>query len=99
MKKFLTFLALAFVFTMTSKAQIVYSCDSKYDADLIVYKCDSKYDADGNKGLWYFADSKYDAKKLVYFVDSKYDADLIIYFSDSKYDAEWRNSSKQHLMY
>lgn len=94
-----------------SYGQTVYSCDSKYDADvkvyvasskydadLVVYKCSSKYDATDNKGLWYFTDSKYDAKKKVYFVDSKYDADIVIYFSDSKYDAEWRNKSKMHMM-
>jgi len=76
----------------------VFVADSKYDADLVVYKCSSKYDAKGNEGLWFFADSKYDAKKKVYFVDSKYDADLIIYFTDSKYDAEWRKKSKFHLL-
>jgi hypothetical protein len=77
----------------------VYVASSKYDADLIVYKCSSKYDAKDNKGLWFFATSKYDAKKKIYFCDSKYDADLIIYFSDSKYDAQWRKSSKMSLMY
>ena len=71
----------------------------EYDADLVVYKCSSKYDATDNKGLWYFASSKYDAKKKIYFCDSKYDADLIIYFTDSKYDAQWRTSSKKSLMY
>jgi hypothetical protein len=76
----------------------VYVCDSKYDADLVVYKCSSKYDATGD-GLWFFADSKYDAKKKIYFCDSKYDADLLIYFTDSKYDASWRNASKKQLMY
>jgi hypothetical protein len=92
-------------------AQLVYTCDSKYDADvkvfvadskydadLVVYKCDSKYDAEDNKGLWFFCDSKYDAKKKIFFVDSKYDADLIIFFCDSKYDAGWK-TEKRHLMY
>ena len=38
-------------------SQKVYSCNSKYDADIKVYVVDSKYDAD----------------LLVYKVDSKYD--------------------------
>lgn len=77
----------------------VYVADSKYDADLVVFKCSSSYDADGNKGLWFFTDSRYDAKKAIYFTDSRYDADLVIYFADSKYDAGWRNKTKEHLMY
>ncbi|MEI6764387.1 MAG: DUF6150 family protein [Bacteroidota bacterium] len=101
-----------FLFGTKSYGQTVYSCDSKYDADvkvfvvdskydadLIVYKCSSKYDATGNEGLWFFTDSKYDAKKKIFFVDSKYDADLLIYITDSKYDAQWRNSSKKQFMY
>jgi len=63
-------LLLLCLFTSKVFSQIVYSCnskydadikvyvaDSKYDADLIVYKCQSKYDVDDNKGLWYFANS------------------------------------------
>jgi len=64
------------------------------DADLIVYKCDYKYDAEGNNGLWYFTEYKYDADKIIYFTDYKYDADLIIYFSKNKYDAKWMNAAK-----
>ena len=65
----------------------------------MVYKCSYKYDATDNKGLWYFCDHKYDAKKKIYFVDHKYDADLVIYFTDYKYDAGWRKQEKKHLMY
>ncbi len=92
-------------------AQKVYSCDSKYDADvkvfvanskydadLVVYKVSSKYDATDNKGLWFFVDSKYDADIKVHFVNSKYDADIIIFYTGSKYDTEWRNKSKMHKM-
>ncbi len=109
-KKAILFSAL--LLASTSYGQVVYSCDSKYDADvkvfvasskydadLVVYKCSSKYDATDNKGLWFFASSKYDAKKKIFFVSSKYDADLIIYFTDSKYDAGWRNNSKKDKMY
>jgi hypothetical protein len=64
-----------------------------------VFKCNSKYDAVENKGLWFFTESKYDAKKKIFFVDSKYDADIIIFFSDSKYDAGWKNNAKMAKMY
>jgi len=109
--KIIALFILCFAITQTSYSQKVYSCDSKYDADIKVYVVDSKYDADllvyrvdsqydvNHDGLWYFADSKYDADKVVYFVDSKYDADLLIYFVDSKYDAEWMNKSKKYLVY
>jgi hypothetical protein len=115
MKKIMSFLLVITAIVLACQplyAQKVYSCDSKYDADvkvyvadskydadLVVYKCSSQYDAGDNDGVWFFVDSKYDAKKKIYFVDSKYDADLIIYFTDSKYDAGWRNNSKKHLMY
>lgn len=109
----ITFLFLGFMFIASGLfAQKVYSCDYKSDADvkvyvstyksdadLVVYKCDYKSDASGNKGLWYFCDYKSDADKKIYFCDYKSDADIVIYFSDYKSDAEWRNTSKQHLMY
>lgn len=59
----------------------------------MVFEVKSKYDADKD-GLWFFTNSKYDAKKKIFFVDSKYDADIIIYFAKSKYDAGWRNTAK-----
>jgi hypothetical protein len=63
-----------------------------------VYSCDSKYDVNDD-GLWFFVDSKYDAKKKIWFADSKYDADLLIFFVDSQYDAKWNNTSKKYLIY
>ena len=96
----------------TSFAQLVYSTQYKYDADvkvyvtqykyeadLIVYKCNYKYEVEGNKGLWYFTDYQYDAKKKIYFTDYKYDADIKVYFTSYKYEAGWVNKSKQHLFY
>ena len=77
----------------------IFVVESKYDADLLVYKEESKYNADGNKGLWFFTESKYEADKKIYFTESKYDADLLIYFVESKYDAQWRERSKMYLMY
>lgn len=88
LKIFIMFLLFAGL-TRFTYSQKIYSCDSKYDADIKVYVVDSKYDADllvyrvdskydvNHDGLWYFVDSKYDADKIVYFVDSKYDADLL----------------------
>lgn len=112
MKKILFGIFILFFYQAQLQAQTVFSCDSKYDADvkvyvasskydadLVVYKCSSKYDATDNKGLWFFVTSKYDAKKKIFFVDSKYDADIIIYFTDSKYDAGWRNNSKKDKMF
>lgn len=106
------FVMIIMIAPLAANAQKVYSCDSKYDADvkvyvasskydadLSVYKCSSQYDASGNEGLWFFVSSKYDANKKIFFVDSKYDADLVVFFVDSKYDAGWRNSSKKQLMY
>ncbi|GAB4310781.1 MAG: hypothetical protein Kow00127_00460 [Bacteroidales bacterium] len=116
MKRFI-FLICAFISLLIStdnevKGQIIYSCDSRYDADIIVfaveskydadlwvYKCESRYEPDGNKGLWYFTESRYDADKLVWFSDSKYDADLLIWFTDSKYEAGWRKRQKIHLLF
>jgi len=105
----------AFVLSMAAfinaSAQKVYSCDSKYDADIKVFVVDSKYDADllvykvssqydvNDDGLWFFVDSQYDAKKKIWFADSKYDADLLIFFVDSQYDAGWNNTSKKNLIY
>ena len=101
-----------FVISATVKAQKIYSCDSRYDADVLIHVVDSRYDADllvykeeskynatGNEGLWHFVESKYDADKKVYFTDSKYDADLLIYFVDSRYDAGWRNKERIYLLY
>ena len=72
MKKLI--LTLSLLLTFNAFTQVVYSVDSKYDADvkvyvasskydadLVVYKCSSKYDATDNKGLWFFASSKYEA--------------------------------------
>ena len=94
---FVIFLIIIFISKAT--AQKIYSCeskyeadikvfvvDSKYDADLLVFKGESKYQAEGNKGLWFFT-------------ESKYDADLLIYFVESKYDAQWRKRNKMYLIF
>ncbi|MCB2208609.1 MAG: hypothetical protein KQH67_09980 [Bacteroidetes bacterium] len=101
-----------FTLVLQTNAQKIYSCDSRYDADVLIHVVDSRYDADllvykeeskynatGNEGLWHFVESRYDADKKVYFTDSKYDADLLIYFVDSRYDAGWRNKERIYLLY
>lgn len=69
-----------FVFTKTTfTAQVVFSANSKYDAqvkvfiasskydaDLVVYKASSKYECGNNNGVWFFTTSKYDAKKSIF---------------------------------
>jgi hypothetical protein len=73
--------------------------ENRYDADLCVYKVKNAYDADGNKGLWYFCENKYDARKVVWFAENRYDADLLIFFVENRYDAGWREKEKIHLLY
>ena len=98
--------------SITVSAQKVFSCnnsydadikvfvvENRYDADLLVHKVSNSYDADGNKGLWYFCENKYDAKKTIWFAENKYDAKLLIYFVEDKYDAGWREKAKMHLLY
>ena len=110
--KLILFITGVLFITPSIKAQKIYSCDSKYDADvkifvadskynadLLVYKEESKYNATGNEGLWHFVESRYDADKKVFFTDSKYDADLLIYFVESKYNAGWRNKERIYLLY
>ena len=101
MRKLLTFgLAfLLFAFPIPAKSQKVFSCNNRYDADLLVFKVSNAYDADGNKGLWYFCKNKYDAKKIVWFAENKYDADLLVCFVENKYDAGWREKEKMLLLY
>ena len=77
----------------------MYVVNSKFNADLSVYRLKSKFQAQGNKGLWYFTDSVFSAKKKIYFVDSPFNADLKIYFVNSKFNVGWNKSSKKHLMY
>jgi uncharacterized protein YndB with AHSA1/START domain len=77
---------------------MVYETSSRYSCDLRVFKTSSRYEADGNEGLWYFTNSRYDADKKIFITDSQYDADLIICYVDSKYDAGWQNESKQLLL-
>jgi hypothetical protein len=112
MKKLMMLFAFMMLVTIAAKAQKVYSCEYKSDADvkvyvseyksdadLVVYRCSYSSDASGNDGLWYFCDYKSDAHKTIFFCDYKSDADIVIYFSEYKSDAGWQNSNKKYLFY
>ena len=47
----------------------VYVVDAAYKADLLVYKVDAAYMAEDNNGRWFFTDAAHKAKKKIYFVD------------------------------
>jgi len=111
-KIFITLLFSTSLWNATLSAQKVFSCNSRYDADirvfvtnnrydadLLVYKVTGQYDAEGNKGLWYFSENKYDAKKSIWFSESRYDAELLIFFVNNRYEAGWRDKQKIHLLY
>lgn len=66
-----------------AKAQTVYSCQYKSEADVKVHVTKYKSEAD----------------LVVYKCMYKSEADIVIYFTDYKSEAGWRNNSKKHLMY
>tara|TARA_B100000497_G_scaffold111493_1_gene131637 strand:+ start:40 stop:480 length:441 start_codon:yes stop_codon:yes gene_type:complete len=112
MKKIFPFLVFIFFVCKISSAQLIYSSDDKYNADIVVfvsnnrYNCDlvvfkskDKYNLGNNKGHWYFSDNKYNSDKIIYFTEDKYNCDLIIYFTEDKYNTGWKKASKKHLLY
>ena len=112
MEKKLTLLIAFFICIVSMSAQLIYSVDSEWQADvkvyvvssewqadLSVYKVGSSWKAKGNEGKWFFVDSEWQADKKVYFVDSEWQADLTIYFVSSEWQAEWNDKSKIPLMY
>jgi len=105
------FLTLILLSCATLKAQIVYSVDADWKADvkvysvdadwkadLLVFSVDADWKADENDGRWFFTDADWKAKKKVYFVDADWKADLKIYFVDADWKAKWTNDSKMSLM-
>jgi len=111
MKRKLLLLFSLVVFSGIASAQLIFSCENRYDADikifivenrydadLLVYKVDNRYDVD-KAGRWFFVENRYDADKKVFFVENRYDADLLIFFVQNRYDAGWKNRSKMHLLY
>ena len=112
MKKWFISALLVLGLHYTSSAQLVYSVDAEYKADVKVYVVDAEYKADllvfkesaeykagNNDGKWYFVNAEDTAKKKIYFVDAEYKADFKIYFVDAEYKAGWKNSSKKAEMY
>lgn len=79
-----------------AKAQTVYSCQYKSEADVKVHVTKYKSEADL---VVYKCKYKSEAKKKLFFVNYMSEADIVIYFTDYKSEAGWRNNSKKHLMY
>jgi len=111
MKKSLLLILFLLISAIYANAQLVFSCENRYDADfkvfivenrydadLLVYKVDNRYDVDKD-GRWFFVENRYDADKKLWFAGNRYDADLLIFFVENRYDAGWKNRSKIHLIY
>jgi hypothetical protein len=97
--------------SIESRAQKVFSCQykaeaevkayitkNKSEADLIVYKTSVKNDAVNNNGIWFFVMSKTEADKKVFLTQYKNEAELVIYFTDYKNEAGWKNNAKKQLL-
>lgn len=82
-KYIITIIVALMAFSIGAKAQTVYSCQYKSEADVKVHVTKYKSEAD----------------LVVYKCKYKSEADIVIYFTDYKSEAGWRNNSKKHLMY
>ncbi len=82
-KYIITIIVALMAFGIGAKAQTVYSCQYKSEADVKVHVTKYKSEAD----------------LVVYKCKYKSEADIVIYFTDYKSEAGWRNNSKKHLMY
>mgnify|MGYP000324899136 FL=1 len=82
-KHIITIIVALMAFGIGAKAQTVYSCQYKSEADVKVHVTKYKSEAD----------------LVVYKCKYKSEADIVIYFTDYKSEAGWRNNSKKHLMY
>lgn len=82
-KYIITIIVALMAFGIGAKAQTVYSCQYKSEADVKVHVTKYKSEAD----------------LVVYKCKYKREADIVIYFTDYKSEAGWRNNSKKHLMY
>lgn len=82
-KYIITIIVALIAFGIGAKAQTVYSCQYKSEADVKVHVTKYKSEAD----------------LVVYKCKYKSEADIVIYFTDYKSEAGWRNNSKKHLMY
>lgn len=82
-KHIITIIVALMALGVGAKAQTVYSCQYKSEADVKVHVTKYKSEAD----------------LVVYKCKYKSEADIVIYFTDYKSEAGWRNNSKKHLMY
>ena len=82
-KHIITIIVALMALGIGAKAQTVYSCQYKSEADVNVHVTKYKSEAD----------------LVVYKCKYKSEADIVIYFTDYKSEAGWRNNSKKHLMY
>lgn len=112
MKRIFLITAMLIAASFPGRAQKIYSCQykneadvkvytTKYknEADLIVWRCKYKNEVEGNKGLWHFVKYRNEADKKICFVDYKNEADLVIWFTEYKNEAGWRNKNKKHLLF
>ena len=95
-KHIITIIVALMAFGIGAKAQTVYSCQYKSEADVKVHVTKYKSETDL---VVYKCKYKSEAKKKLFFVNYKSEADIVIYFTDYKSEAGWRNNSKKHLMY
>lgn len=77
-KYIITIIVALMAFSIGAKAQTVYSCQYKSEADVKVHVTKYKSEAD----------------LVVYKCKYKSEADIVIYFTDYKSEAGWRNNSK-----
>lgn len=77
-KYIITIIVALMAFGIGAKAQTVYSCQYKSEADVKVHVTKYKSEAD----------------LVVYKCKYKSEADIVIYFTDYKSEAGWRNNSK-----
>lgn len=77
-KHIITIIVALMAFGIGAKAQTVYSCQYKSEADVKVHVTKYKSEAD----------------LVVYKCKYKSEADIVIYFTDYKSEAGWRNNSK-----
>lgn len=82
-KHIITIIVALMAFGIGAKAQTVYSCQYKSEADVKVHVTKYKSEADL---VVYKCKYKSEAKKKLFFVNYKS-------------EAGWRNNSKKHLMY
>ena len=83
MKKLIVAIVFCLCAFFGAKAQTIYSCQYRSDADVKVYVTNYKSEAD----------------LVVYRCDYRSEADVVIYFTSYRSETGWRDKSKQYLFY